>query len=318
MQLTHRNALVRIATQRDVTLILCYHRIAGDVEDPFHLCVHPRNFAAHLEEIARWREPSTLADLSRPSPRPRVVVTFDDGYSDNLSVALPIAEEKGIPITVFVTSGMLGDTRGFWWDRLGALLRGRPGGAREFSMEIGGRTQTIPLGAGDLRADFSAVRSHLLPLTVGEIGRALDDASERWSAISTAPPDALPLTHDEFLRLANAELVTIGAHTVDHVRLRDRSGEEQLQTIATSKKELEELLDRRVCHFAYPFGRREDFDGQSVDAVRLAGFESASTTLSGSADPSTDPYRLPRRLVMDWGRTRFRAQLQRWRLGRPS
>ncbi len=132
---------------------------------------------------------------------------------------------------------------------------------------------------------------------------------------STAPPDALPLTRDELLRLATAELVTIGAHTVDHVRLRDRTGEEQLQTITASKKELEELLDRRVCHFAYPFGRREDFDDETVDAVRLAGFESACTTLPGSADPSTDPHRLPRRLVMDWGRTRFRAQLQRWRLG---
>ncbi len=314
MQLAHRNSLVRIATQRDVTLILCYHRIAGDVEDPFHLCVHPKNFAAHLEEIARWREPSTLSDLSRPSRRPRVVVTFDDGYSDNLSVALPIAEEKGIPITIFVTSGMLGDTNGFWWDRLGALLRARPKGPGEFFVETGGRTRTIPIGARDLRADFGVVRSHLLPLAVGEIGCALDDASERWSVNSTAPPDALPLTRDELLRLAGAELVTIGAHTVDHVRLRDRSGEEQLQTITASKKELEGLLDRRVCHFAYPFGRREDFDDETLDAVRLAGFESACTTLPGSADPATDPYRLPRRLVMNWGRTRFRAQLQRWRL----
>jgi len=105
-------------TRRNGTLILCYHRVAEGVEDPFYLCVRPDNFAAHLEEISRAREPSTLADVSVPSRRPRVVVTLDDGYRDNLTNALPIAESKGVPITVFVTSGILGNHNGFWWDRL--------------------------------------------------------------------------------------------------------------------------------------------------------------------------------------------------------
>lgn len=312
---TRRNGLTRIVTQRYVTLILCYHRIAEHVEDPSHLCVRPRHFGAHLEELARWREPTTLAHLSTPVRQPRVVVTFDDGYSDNLHVALPIAEAKGIPITVFVTTGMVGDTLGFWWDRLGALLRARPSGVRAFPLQIGGRTRMVPLGGEDLGSDFQAVRSHLMPLTVGEIGVALDAVSEQWSVTSAAPPDARPLTDDELGRLAAADLVTVGAHTVDHVRLRGRPVEEQVQTIADSKRELEKRLDRSIDQFAYPFGRRGDFDERTVDAVRTAGFDTAVTTLPGSADPSTDPYRLPRRLVMDWGRMRFRAQLQRWRLG---
>ena len=53
-------------------------------------------------------------------------MTFDDGYRDNLASALPIAEAKGVPITFFVTSGILGNHHGFWWDRLGALMRARP------------------------------------------------------------------------------------------------------------------------------------------------------------------------------------------------
>ena len=95
------------------SLILCYHRVAEGDDDPFYLCVRPENFASHLEEIRRLCEPSTLADLDRPARRPRVVVTLDDGYSDNLSSALPIAKDKGIPITVFVTSGMIDRNVGF-------------------------------------------------------------------------------------------------------------------------------------------------------------------------------------------------------------
>ena len=296
-------------------LILCYHRVAEGVEDPFYLCVSPGNFAAHLEEMSKAREPSTLADLSVPSRRPRVVVTLDDGYRDNLTNALPIAESKGVPITVFVTSGILGNHKGLWWDRLGTLLRSRPPQVREIDLSVGGRNVRLPLGSYGMRADLDTVRRHLLPLRVSEIEQALDAVSEQWQVASAPPPDAGTLTAEDLRLLAASDTVTIGAHTADHVRLRDRSAREQQDTISGSKNELEQSIGRAVSHFAYPFGGRADFDDRSVDAVRSVGFDTACTTLPGTARSSTDPYRLPRRLVMDWGRPRFRVQLQRWKLG---
>jgi peptidoglycan/xylan/chitin deacetylase (PgdA/CDA1 family) len=297
------------------TLILCYHRVAEGVEDPFYLCVTPGNFAAHLEEVSRVREPSTLADVSVPSRRPRVVVTFDDGYRDNLTNALPIAESKGVPITVFVTSGILGNRNGLWWDRLAMLLRSRPPQVGEIDLPVGGRNVRLPLGSSGIRADLDSVRRHLLPLRVTEIERVIDAVSEQWQVGSAPPPDAGTLTLEDLLQLAASDTATIGAHTVDHVRLRDRPAREQQDTIAGSKEDLEQLTGRAVPHFAYPFGRRGDFDDRSVDAVRSAAFDTACTAIPGTARSSTDPYRLPRRLVMDWGRLRFRVQLQRWRLG---
>ena len=250
-----------------------------------------------------------------PRVRPRVVVTFDDGYSDNLSNALPIAQSKGVPITVFVTSGLLSGLRGYWWDRLAVLLRARPTTTGEFCLTASGQTVRIPLGRSDFGADLSAVRRHLLPLSVREIESVLDTVSESWSVESSPPPDARAMTPEELLELAAADIVTIGAHTVDHVRLGGRQKQEQVETITASRTDLETFLGRRVSQFAYPFGRSGDFDDCSVDAVRSANFDSAVTTLPGTARPVTDPYRLPRRLVMNWGRRRFQAQLQRWRLG---
>jgi peptidoglycan/xylan/chitin deacetylase (PgdA/CDA1 family) len=301
--------------KRDGTLILCYHRIAEGVEDPFHLCVSPGNFAAHLEEISRAREPSTLADVFVPSRRPRVVVTLDDGYRDNLTNALPIAESKGVPITVFVTSGILGNHNGFWWDRLGTLLRSRPPYVKDIDLPVGGRNVRLSLGSSGIRADLDSVRRHLLPLRVTEIERALDAVSEQWQVGSAPPPDAGTLTPEDLLQLAASDTVTIGAHTVDHVRLRDRPAREQQDAVRGSKRELEQAIGRAVTHFAYPFGRSDAFDDRSVDAVRSAAFDTACTTLPGTARPSTDLYRLPRRVVMDWGRLRFKIQMQRWKVG---
>ena len=301
--------------RRHSTLILCYHRVAEGVEDPLHLCVRPDRFAVHLEEMSRAREPSTLADMPVPSRRPRVVVTFDDGYRDNLTHALPIAESKGVPITIFVTSGILGDHNGFWWDRLGTLLRARPAHVRELDLPVSGRNVRLPLGSSGIRTDLDLVRRHLLPFGVMEIERALDAVSEQWQVGSAPPPGAETLTREDLFQLAASDTATIGAHTVDHVLLRDRSAREQHDTISESKAKLEQSIARAVSHFAYPFGRRGDFDDSSVDAVRSSGFATACTAIPGTARSGTDPYRLPRRLVMDWDRLRFRVQMQRWKLG---
>ena len=223
-------------------------------------------------------------------------------------------KSKGVPITVFVVSGILGNHNGFWWDRLGTLLRARPPHVTEIDLPVGGRNVRLPLGSSGIRADLDLVRSHLLPLRVTEIERALDAVSEQWQVSSAPPPDAGTLTPEDLRHLAASDTATIGAHTVDHVRLRDRPAREQQDTIAGSKGELEQSIGQAVSHFAYPFGLG-DFDDRSVDAVRAAGFDTACTSIRGTARSPADPYRLPRRGVMDWGRLRFKAQMQRWKLG---
>ncbi len=294
--------------------ILFYHRIAEGVDDPFALCVTPDRFAAHLDEIGRFGEPSTLAEVSLPSKRPRIVVTFDDGYADNLINAVPIAEAKGVPLTIFVTSGVLGSNSGFWWDRLGTLLRSRPPAISEVTLPADEGTVRVGLGSPWRRRDLQSVRRHLLPLPVTDIHRVLDSVSEQWGISAAPPPDARPLTRSEFVTLAASNVVTIGGHTVDHVRLRGLEAADQLQTISSSREQLQQLSGQPVSHFAYPFGGKDAFDDDTVDAVRSAGFESACTTIPGNASSKSDPFRLPRRQVKNWSRLRFRLALERWRL----
>ena len=63
--------------RRSGTLILCYHRVAEGVEDPFRLCVRPGNFAAHLEEMSLLLAQETpgitpMASGQRKSPDEKV------------------------------------------------------------------------------------------------------------------------------------------------------------------------------------------------------------------------------------------------------
>ena len=91
--------------------ILMYHSIGsmavGDTRGLFS--VSPKLFYDHVEHLAGSISIETVpltADSVRANRR-AVAVTFDDGYADNLDVAAPLLAARGIPFTVFVTSGFV-------------------------------------------------------------------------------------------------------------------------------------------------------------------------------------------------------------------
>ncbi len=115
------------ATGNPLAIILMYHRVAEGGTDPFSLCVAPNRFAEHLEVLRKHVEPMHLRDFvakldNGGISRPTAVITFDDGYADNLKIAKPLLERHDVPATVFLTTGYLGGQREFWWDELDRLL----------------------------------------------------------------------------------------------------------------------------------------------------------------------------------------------------
>jgi peptidoglycan/xylan/chitin deacetylase (PgdA/CDA1 family) len=150
--------------------------------------------------------------------------------------------------------------------------------------------------------------------TPQEIEDVLVDLGERLSVSTESSPDARVVTGLELADLASSVGVTIGAQTADHVLLRARTYPVQVESIRTSKVDLEAQLGDTVRHFAYPFGGRDSFNGDSISAVRSAGFETATTTTAGSVDGSSLPLALPRRMAMNWSGRLFRLKTLRWGL----
>lgn len=137
--------------------ILLYHRIANSNNDPHKLCVSPENFRKQIEYLKENFKIIPLVQLVQNIRMKRVqnnsmVITFDDGYADNLHNALPILEEFNIPATVFLTAGYVGQNKPFYWDEdTPSEDRGRPMTADEAKplsnshlIEIGGHTMTHP------------------------------------------------------------------------------------------------------------------------------------------------------------------------------
>jgi peptidoglycan/xylan/chitin deacetylase (PgdA/CDA1 family) len=106
---------------RKTAIILLYHRVDDVKKDPQHLCVSLTNFDLHMRFLSESYECINLSELiSRIKTNSLVggeaVVTFDDGYLDNLNNALPILEKYNIPATIFISTSSL-DFQGMHsWD----------------------------------------------------------------------------------------------------------------------------------------------------------------------------------------------------------
>ena len=91
--------------------IVVYHTISSPAKAlPANADISPERFESHLGWLAKRRERvARLADLlTVAESERRIAVTFDDGYRDNLTVALPLLEKYEIPMTLFVATDFIG------------------------------------------------------------------------------------------------------------------------------------------------------------------------------------------------------------------
>lgn len=97
--------------------ILCYHRISYDHDV---LAVRPDDFRRQLEMVraSGWEVVRIGEALGRlPDGGRYLSITFDDGYRDNLTEALPILQEFGMPATLFAPSNVVSGDPDFYWYR---------------------------------------------------------------------------------------------------------------------------------------------------------------------------------------------------------
>jgi peptidoglycan/xylan/chitin deacetylase (PgdA/CDA1 family) len=249
-----------------------------------------------LSEGLRRLEDGTLPPLS-------VCITFDDGYRDNCTEALPVLKQFGLPATFFVATGYLDGGR-MWNDTLLGIIHNWQKDAIDL------RDWGIPLIAMTTAAERQKAWKALFRW-MRRIGiRGRDEMLARLQAVVERPlPDDLMMT-TEHVRMLHAEGMGIGCHTDTHPILTRVTDAIVREEITRSRSYLEDSIQAPVRYFAYPNGVPEDdYSRQHVEIVKELGFEAAFSTAWGAARPSSDMFQLPRFTPWDRSSPEFALRL---------
>jgi peptidoglycan/xylan/chitin deacetylase (PgdA/CDA1 family) len=261
-------------------------------------------FRAHLRFLARRYRVMPLPEVidalrtGKPLPHYTAVITFDDGYENNATVALPALKSEGLTAAFFLTSSLIASDRCLWVDEIEQVLAATDRAEVVVRTEKG--EERLPLSTEDARR--AADRR------MREIGKRLPDAEKRrWLAEfyernRIDPPKAsgdyrfMGWSQVRDLRAAG---MTIGSHTVTHAIVTRLEPEEMEREVGEARKACETALGEKCETFAYPNGRAGDFDGKTTALLRELGFSCGLTTVHGLVAPGDDLYTLNRMGVGD-------------------
>jgi peptidoglycan/xylan/chitin deacetylase (PgdA/CDA1 family) len=218
-----------------------------------------------------------VARLGAPSARPFVAFTFDDGFADTLTKALPVMEKFAAPFTVYVPTGMIRRDIDAWWFGVAEWMRSRD---RILLPRLGclrcadrtSKQRAYSAVEAAIHDDFE-----LLPA----IREILDAAGIKIPALV----DREALTEQQLRALAQHPLVTIGGHTTTHPNLKRAAAATVRAEMAENRKFLQDLTGTPIAHNAYPFGHSGACGEREAEISRLVGFRTAVTTRPGMIFP---------------------------------
>lgn len=256
--------------------VMTYHRV-GVPEDPFpHLDIGV--FRQHVEFAARHCDIIDAADLRKrvdsESPRRAVVLTFDDGFRGYYDHVYPFLKAAGVPAVVFPTTGLVDDPSRLLWGDMALLAVMNPKQRSSIALPWKPEDKHDLGQPTEKRRFLAAFKAH-----VKNVPEAEKASHMEWLFGAVGEPPAVPrqmLTWDEVR--STLPLTTYGGHSHTHPILA-RVTDDQLEAeIRLSSERITEETGREPNLFAYPNGRREDFDERSRRALTRHGFDTAFTT----------------------------------------
>jgi peptidoglycan/xylan/chitin deacetylase (PgdA/CDA1 family) len=240
---------------------------------------HLRRARLDLVSLDEMHRRLSQGDLGRRF----VCITIDDGYRDTLQWAYPILKRHEAPFAVYIPTSFPDRLGELWWLALEAVVARN----ERIALLIEGRERSFEChSAADKRHLFEELYGYVRSLaTEEELRSVVRDLSARYQVDIAEFCNELCMTWDELGRLAADPLVTIGAHTVNHVMLAkvpERSARSEMEM---SRSVIEAALSVRPDHLSYPVGDRTSAGPREFRIAAELGFKTAVTTRPGVLFP---------------------------------
>jgi teichuronic acid exporter len=215
-------------------------------------------------------------------------ITFDDGYRDNLTVALPVLKDLKVPATLFASTAHL-TGQAFFVDIIVQTVRAAVPNSIDASMFGLGK-----LESKNMKKAKNTAETILAKLKYYHPSERDKLAFDFWCLHGSPPLPRLLLDESE-LKQCSDEGFTIGAHTHSHTILTSATNDFIAQDIEQNCNVISSITGIRPKYFAYPNGKPSiDFTSAQMQTVASFKFRAAFTSASGICQPGVNSILLPR------------------------
>ena len=288
--------------------VLLYHRVDDTVQDYNRITVNEANFRSQMCVLKeKYKILSLDAFLTYKGVEDVVTITFDDGFSDFYTKALPILEEFQIPATVFITTGEMDSMEEPWTTEILRLFYTNDSECEEICIDLFGRQVYLPLFTVEQRAQaYYSVRQFLMQLSGEEQKQILESLRKQLGMTRDGRTAYQILTAEQCRQLGKHPLVTIGAHTVNHISMGKVENEILEYEVKESIRCLKTVTGEEIFYFAYPFGGKGDYSQHAMEFLQHYGVKAAFTVNNSCYEEKVQgKYDIPRFYVGNWEQSRF-------------
>jgi peptidoglycan/xylan/chitin deacetylase (PgdA/CDA1 family) len=213
-----------------------------------------------------------------------VCVTFDDGYRDNRTWAYPILKRYKVPFALYLPTSFPDRIGELWWLALERVIAK----SARVGVTVNGEDLWFNCrGPAEKQEAYDHIYWWLRGLpTEEEIRSVVRDLAARYHVDMAEICDELCMTWDEIADVAADPLVTVGAHTVNHVMLKKVPESVVRSELHMGRAVIEAALGVNPEHLAYPVGDRTTAGPREFQIAAEIGYKTAVTMRPGVLFPS--------------------------------
>jgi len=276
----------------DKFTIFLFHGVVNELDTQVRNYNNKHIFAADFEnlliQLKELGNPLSMDDVidfyenNIPLPQRSYAITFDDGFENNFSVAVPILEKNSTPATFYISTNLVNKNLMSWIDQIEYCFEITD----TISIRLPWDDNSIELNSKEskikclknIRKQVKANQNLYVPEVI--VSMIFDQCNIDMISSNDHPLDK-KMNWDQVSNIYKHKLFTVGGHSHNHLSLGSLDTSIMGQEIDFSIHYLNKKADISSCHYSYPEGQEIDFNDDVIETLKKNGIKCCPTAMEG-------------------------------------
>lgn len=220
-----------------------------------------------------------------------VIITFDDGYKDNFTVAFNLLNKYHLPATIFLTTDYIDKKALPFVDVVSYVCKELKGSGtlKKTLLRLGLINQHDEISEKIIASLINQI-SKLSNLNKNKVA----DKLLKENNLKKKDFFSIMMDWQDVREMNRGGLITFGSHSKSHSVLSTLGKVEVHNELLHSRKRIEKFIKSNVTFFSYPYGGESTFSNREIDILKKYRYSCALSWIKGVNTINSNPFRLKR------------------------